>query len=324
MLALVLTLLACSGSPSEAPPASEEAAEEVAAPGEDAPGEAAQEAAEPEAEPAADPEADPESGADEEPDAEADEEAVAEEEPEPEPAPEAPATTADADAPATATAGADADAAADADAEADEAASSEASPEPEPAPVSARSWVLGPEESRLYVQVYKDPDTAAAGMSHDHVVLARGWSGSVTWHPQDPSQCRIRVVVPVDRLDPDPAWLRKVVGYEGELSEGNRKTIKKNLLARDQLDAESFPRITFESKSCSGTRGAVKVVGDLELRGRTRSITTILAVKLDEGFSASGSFDARATDFGFEPYTAMLGALKNQDRMRFTVELQGR
>jgi polyisoprenoid-binding protein YceI len=113
------------------------------------------------------------------------------------------------------------------------------------------------------------------------------------------------------------------VGYDTELSDSQRETVKKNLLAADQLDGSSHPTITYRSRSCSGTTGAVTVTGDLTIRGKSQPVTTTLQVSLDGGFSATGSFKANQSDFGFQPYTAMLGALKNKDQMKFTVRLKG-
>ena len=44
----------------------------------------------------------------------------------------------------------------------------------------------------------------------------------------------------------------------------------------------SVASITFRSTSCSGTTGAVKVIGDLTIRGKTTSVTTTLNVSLDD------------------------------------------
>ena len=173
------------------------------------------------------------------------------------------------------------------------------------------------------MQVFKDPDTAGAGLSHDHVIVARSWTGTVRWHPTDPSQCAIEITLPVAKLDADPAKMRAAVGYDSELSDSQRETVKKNLLAADQLNGGSFPEITYRARSCSGTTGAVTVTGDLTIRGKTKSVTTTLQVSLDGGFSASGTFTANHSDFGFQPYTAMMGALKNRDQMKFTVRLKG-
>ena len=193
----------------------------------------------------------------------------------------------------------------------------------EPAPVVATTYTLSPSASRLYVQVFKDPDTLGSGASHDHVIVAKGWSGTVTWHPTDASQCQIDITVPVKKLSVDPSAMRTAVGYDSELSDSQRGSVKKNMLASDQLNSASFPSITFSSTSCSGTTGSVTVTGKMSIRGKSKTISTALSVSVDDGFSATGAFNASHTDFGFDPFSAMMGALMNKNQMTFTVRLRG-
>jgi hypothetical protein len=40
-------------------------------------------------------------------------------------------------------------------------------------------------------------------------------------------------------------------------------------------------------------------------------------------FTAGGVFKARATDFGFKPYSNLMGALTNHDEMKFVVDVVG-
>ena len=196
-------------------------------------------------------------------------------------------------------------------------------PAPGPEPAAARSWALSAQKSRLLVRVYRDPDTMGAGLSHDHVILARSLSGSVTWHPTDPTACDIQVRLPVRQLDPDPPRLRARLGLEGTLSEKQRGQVKKHMLADDQLHGDAHSHITFTATSCAATEGAVVVNGKLTIRGETRSVQTILQVDLSDGFHAAGTLPIRATQFGFEPYTALMGALKNQDEMTLDIRLVG-
>jgi polyisoprenoid-binding protein YceI len=300
MFPIVLSLiLACSTEPTPAPP--------VAEPEVEAEPEIAPEVEPAEAELENEPEQQPEEVAEAETEAEAVAAAEPEEEAEPEPEPEAVAT-------------------AEPEPEAEPVAAAEPSAEPaeEPEPVPAAvasTYTVNAGNSSLYVQVFKDADTMGAGLSHDHVMLARGWSGTVRWHPSDASECLIEVSLPVSKLAVDTASMRSAVGYDSELSDSQRETVKKNMLARDQLDAGSHPNITFRSTSCSGTTGTVQVTGSLSIRGVSKQITVPLSVSLDGGFSARGSFRARHSDFGFQPYTAMMGALKNRDQMTFTIKL---
>ena len=190
-------------------------------------------------------------------------------------------------------------------------------------PVLPTSWTLDPARSSLYVQVFKDPTTTAAGLSHDHVIAATGWSGSVTW-PADLSGCAVSVSVPTSGLRADADAMRARVGYESRLSEDQRKEITGHFLAADQLDAARFPTLTFEATGCESAKDRVRVTGALTIHGVAKTIMVPLKVSVtDTTFAAAGTFTARATDFGFSPFTALLGALKNKDEMTFTLDVKG-
>lgn len=198
-----------------------------------------------------------------------------------------------------------------------------ASPEPEPEPEAA-----GPVQytvdssSRLVVLVYKDPDTMGAGLSHDHVVQAKGFTGRVIWDEADPGACQVSFSVPVSQLDVDYPANRVRYGLEGGLSESQRADVRKNMLAKDQLDSARYPKITFESTGCDGTVGLVKVQGTLTIHGTGKAVTAPMTVAIDgDTFTASGSFGARHSDFGMAPFTAMFGQLKNKDPLSFQLNV---
>ena len=197
------------------------------------------------------------------------------------------------------------------------------------APSGPRTYALDPVKSSIYVQVYKDPNTIAQGLSHDHVVAATGWSGSVVWDRARAEACAVQVSVPVLGLVNDAVGLRKRVGYDTTLTDDQRAEVKDHMLAPGQLDAANFPKITFVSTSCSGTLGAngdgaVTVAGMFTLHGVAKAIAPKMTVHVDDhSFTARGSFTVNTTDFGFAPYTALLGALKNNNAMKFTVDVVG-
>jgi polyisoprenoid-binding protein YceI len=200
-----------------------------------------------------------------------------------------------------------------------EAAGSEA-----PAAAPTVTYRLDPTRSLLYVRVFKDPDAVAAGLSHDHIIAATGWSGDVTWNVDDPGQCAVSITVPVAGLDPDADYLREMVGLEGTLDSNTRASVRKNMLSKAQLDADQFGEIRFTAASCSAAGGAVNVTGDLQIHGVSRTVTVAMSADADgERFSAQGDLPIRATDYGFKPFTAMLGALKNLDRMTLGINVSG-
>jgi polyisoprenoid-binding protein YceI len=182
----------------------------------------------------------------------------------------------------------------------------------EAAPVdTARTWTLDPAASRLVVEVRHDPGTALASLAHDHVVAATGWSGSVTWDPADPGRCVIAIDVPVAGLrvaDDSPA--------------DDKAKITANFSGPRQLDGATFPTITFRSTSCAADG---RVTGDLAIHGVTRRITVPMRISTaDDRFEARGGFVVSTGDFGFEPFTAAMGAIRNADPLTFTVVAVGR
>jgi len=207
---------------------------------------------------------------------------------------------------------------------AEEPTATEEPPAPEPEPAGPVTYTLDTGSSRLVVLVYKDPDTMGAGLSHDHVIQARGWTGSVTWDEADTAACKVRFTVPVAKLDVDNPSLRKAYGLEGELSSGQRGDVKDNMLAKDQLNASKYPDISFQSTSCSGSGTKATVDGTLTIHGTGKAISVPMTVGVDgETFTASGSFKANHSDFGMAPFSAMFGQLKNRNQMTFKLKVQG-
>ncbi len=182
------------------------------------------------------------------------------------------------------------------------------------------SYALDTRDSLLYLTVFKDDATLAAGLSHDHAIRAAAWSGRVRLDPADLSGCEIDVSLPVAALVVDEPWMRRVAGLEGELPEGVRDSVRKNMLREEQLHAAAHPTLSFSATRCTPTR----IEGDLTIRGVTRRIAMPARLTATPGaLSLTGEVFILATDFGFEPFSAMMGALKNQDRMRLSVTLSG-
>jgi polyisoprenoid-binding protein YceI len=182
---------------------------------------------------------------------------------------------------------------------------------------SAATYRLDPAEGALYVLVTREPGTLASGLAHDHVVAASGWSGRVEWGD---GACAVTVEVPVASLVvDDPAW-RARAGLEKTVSERQRAQVRASMLAEGQLYAEAHPTIRFAADRCD----AARVDGDLTLRGVTTRVSVPLTVTADAGrIHATGRFPIRATQFGFAPYSAFLGAVKNRDEMTVVVDVVG-
>jgi len=182
----------------------------------------------------------------------------------------------------------------------------------------AADYSVSNDDTLLYIKVYKDTSTVAAGISHDHAVRAASVSGSVSWDAADPSACSINVTIPVSSLTPDESWLRKAAGLDGELEEGMREDVKKHILGADQLNASAHPQITFQSTACTDS----SIAGNLTIRGKSQPVTMNASVIDHEGgVKITGSIGITATQFGFEPYSALFGQLKNRDNMDLKIKL---
>jgi polyisoprenoid-binding protein YceI len=184
---------------------------------------------------------------------------------------------------------------------------------------------LDPGAGAIYVQVYKDPDTLAAGLSHDHVIVAKGWTGTVVWTPDDLSACSIDIRVPVNSLQNDaPEW-RTRVGYDTTLSESQRAEVRDHMIGSSQLDAARYPEISFRSTGCAKDGDRYTVTGALSVHGKSQTVTIRMKISGDGArFSASGTLKFKQSSFGFQPFSAMAGALKNRDEVKLVIEVSGK
>lgn len=86
----------------------------------------------------------------------------------------------------------------------------------------------------------------------------------------------------------------------------------------DVLESKKFQDIRFVSTSITPEGEGYRIVGDLTLHGKTKSLTTVAKRK-------NGRFEAEVKlhqpDFGIKPYSAMMGALKVQADVIVTVSV---
>jgi polyisoprenoid-binding protein YceI len=197
-------------------------------------------------------------------------------------------------------------------------------PVPAPAPAGPRLWTLDPSQGALSVLVRYERGTALASMAHDHVVAATGWTGTVSWVEGEPQRCEISVSVPVSGLVVDPPGSRTRAGLPGETPAEDRGKILENLSGDRQLDGDRFPKITFRSTSCTPQGEKILVAGTLSLHGVSRAIEVPMEIEAGERFAARGAFSISGESFGFQPFRAAMGAVRNQDRLAFTIDVRGR
>src|SRR5215471_16655847 len=132
----------------------------------------------------------------------------------------------------------------------------------------AASLTIDPAQSTLAVLVYRDG--VAARLGHDHVIVARQFSGTVTHDPANPGASSIDIEVTAGALAADDPGTRRRFGLPGELSMSDVADIEKAMKSEGQLDAARFPWIQFKSTTISlRGEGEYLVTGRLTIRGVT-------------------------------------------------------
>ena len=162
------------------------------------------------------------------------------------------------------------------------------------------------------------------GLAHPHVVVASQVTGSIVWDAESPAGSSVKLTFPTSGLRADDANLRKRESM-GELSDKQREEINGNMRDEDQLSPKLFPNISFASTSVKpAADGTLEVKGKLSIRGVEKELTMPVTVKEKDGqFIGTGNAVIRHTDFKFKPYSAALGAVKNQDEITLKVRLVG-
>jgi polyisoprenoid-binding protein YceI len=180
---------------------------------------------------------------------------------------------------------------------------------------------VDPEGSLVYALVYKRG--VASAFAHDHVVQAREISGTALLDPDDPARSRAEVTVSVTGLFPDADDLRGQVGLPNTLSDRQRDTILGHIRSEAQLWVEKHDRIVFSATAFDGALGDVQVAGEFTLRGVTRTTTVPLTLAREgDGYRATGTFRILQSDYGYRPYSGVLGTVRTKDEVDIVLDVR--
>ena len=173
-------------------------------------------------------------------------------------------------------------------------------------PIAPGSYSLGPQNGRLIVKTYREG--LAKKVGHDLIIEVGQWSANVNVG-EDPSDSSITASAQVGSLSPVQG-----VGGVKPLSDGDKADIKKNITQK----VLTSPEISFKSSSVKSSGNSATVSGDLTIMGRSQPVDIQLS---ESGGKIRGNFSVTQSNFGIKPFTAMMGALKVQDRV--DVEFEG-
>ena len=175
-------------------------------------------------------------------------------------------------------------------------------------------------ESWLVVKLTKAG--VAAALAHNHAIRAATFSGFVAYDPNDASACKVEITIPVAELVVDALADRQRLGLKGAPDDKDRAKIKKSMLSKKQLWADEYPTITYQSTQCTPAGDQMTTTGTLTIRGVAKAVTATLQITVEDNrFTAAGQFAANHTDFGFKPYSAALGTIKNANPLAFHLDL---
>lgn len=190
--------------------------------------------------------------------------------------------------------------------------------------VQAAPYKVDPAKSQLVVQVFKEG--VASSLAHDHVVQATQISGTIEYDPASVTTSSIQVEAKSASLQADAPALRKQFGLTSELGQDDRKQVEANMKGEDQLNVAKYPTISFKSTGITvgTTPGDVLVKGNLTLRGVTKAVSFPAKVKMDgANFVGEGKLKIKQNDFGYEPYSALMGAIRNQNEVVLNLKVVG-
>jgi polyisoprenoid-binding protein YceI len=165
--------------------------------------------------------------------------------------------------------------------------------------------------SRFEVRTGKAGVFGFAG--HGHVIRARAFTGSVQYHPGDPSASRLEITIPADSLEvltpPDTAEIRKVT-----------QTMRTQVLHVDQ-----YSEIRFRASVKARRPAGFLLDGELTLAGQTRPVRVEATVQVGpDTLRAQGTFAVKQTDFGIKPFSSGPGgSVKVANRVTFGFDAVG-
>ena len=204
-------------------------------------------------------------------------------------------------------------------------------------PIQGQEVEIDSEASVLAVITHKAG--LAAKLAHNHLVVARSYEASLQFDPAEPATARFRLEAPVAQLVIDDA-AEQARRYPriaelgildepfAEISAKDRDKIRKAMVGKKQLNLEAHPKLSAEIVSISARSDEAfpwAVELKIEIVGQAVTRTVAGRYELDgDRVRIEAHGELRFTDFGIEPYSAMLGAVRNDDPFHLYVLIEGK
>ncbi len=184
------------------------------------------------------------------------------------------------------------------------------------------------DHGRSYIAVKTDKEglLSAFGAGHNHGIVATKWSANVCFDPQNVSASRIAVAISTASLRIDTAEAREKAGLDPEGPNANDvQKIQEKMLASQNLSAEEYPDIEFQSTSVESTnQRSFLVRGSLTIRGKPQTVSLLVSFERLDGqiYHFSGQFPVRQSSYGIKP-ESVGGVVNVKDEVTVHIGLYG-
>lgn len=176
----------------------------------------------------------------------------------------------------------------------------------------SKVYSIDKNRSELMVRLYKEG--FFSGFAHDHIVIAREFSGLVEFDEIDPTRFKIAVEVLANSIAADLPEMRRKYGLE-ELSQKDWIDINKTMRSSRQLDIEKYPTIKFNSFDLNNIEaGQYEITGEFSLHGVTKTIVVPVTISDENGIlRLQGEFAFLQSDYNIKPFRSGLGTVRNRN-----------
>lgn len=208
-------------------------------------------------------------------------------------------------------------------------------------PLFAAELGVEPGESVFAVLTHKAG--LAAGLAHDHLIVAPEPKVSILFQEAQPEATRVLFSTSVESLEVDSPEARAKwsprLRERGRLKdslppvpESDRRKVRAAMLGESQLDGTHYPEIRAEVLRLERTpdplppgRTPFELVLRVTIHGRTVERREAVEWSYAEGvLRAEVLAELHFREFGIEPYSTMLGAIRNDDRFDLFVRVVAR
>jgi len=181
----------------------------------------------------------------------------------------------------------------------------------------------------------------ASAFAHNHFIAARQFDAKLKADPNQLNKGEFQfktkaAELEVDRPDLQKRWFPFVqsIGWLNQpfasLSDSNRDTIRENMLGDDQLNERKFSEITARVEKISESPAQV---GEKKFSKQATVAITIRGVTVTHEFAANLNLQGQEllaeaagslkfSEFGITPYSAMMGAVGNEDSFALLVNFR--